>query len=311
MSEPARENLVVSMVRTSGLDAAKAEIILANFQEYAAIAADWEAKAKTIVVTSPTQVAEMKTAREGRLVLRGKRTAIETIRKNLKEQSLREGKTIDGIAGTLRALIEPIEEYLEKQERFVEIQEEARIKALVTNRASEIIQYGGNPNLFNLGAMNEAEYQSTLISVKQAEEDKLEAEARAILKTAEDRRETERIRVENSKLRVEAMERDRLAQQATEEARRALDAERKERERLEAEDRARKDAEAATLRRNVAEQKRLARAPDKKKLELWADDLDAIVQPDVKSDEAHQVADHVVTKIKALVQWVRDQVEGL
>ena len=71
----------------------------------------------------------MKLARVGRLFLMKKRTAIETVRKELKEQALREGKAIDGIANVLKALIIPIEEYLKKQEDFVVLKEAARIEA--------------------------------------------------------------------------------------------------------------------------------------------------------------------------------------
>jgi hypothetical protein len=42
----------------------------------------------------------------------------------LKEQALREGKAVDGIANVLKALIVPLEEHLDKQERFVEIRAE-------------------------------------------------------------------------------------------------------------------------------------------------------------------------------------------
>lgn len=44
----------------------------------------------------------------------------------LKESALREGQTIDAIAKILKNLITPIEEDLEKKERFAIIQEENR-----------------------------------------------------------------------------------------------------------------------------------------------------------------------------------------
>lgn len=112
------ENQLVTIVNESGLDKSKADILLKNFQDYFEIAGDWEKKAKMLVVSDDKQVAEMKMAREGRLFLREKRIAIEKTRKELKEQSLREGKAIDGIANVLKALIVPIEEYLYKQEHF-------------------------------------------------------------------------------------------------------------------------------------------------------------------------------------------------
>lgn len=120
---------LVEIVNNSGLEKTKADIILTKFQDYFQIASDWEKKAKTIVVTNESQTADMKMARIGRLELREKRIAIENTRKELKEQSVREGKAIDGIANVLKALIVPIEEYLDNQEKFVEIQAAKKAEA--------------------------------------------------------------------------------------------------------------------------------------------------------------------------------------
>lgn len=121
-----QENQLQVIVRESGLEQSKAKFILENFQNYFEIADEWAKKAKVIVVRDASQKADMDMARVGRLFLREKRIAIENSRKALKEQALREGKAIDGIANVLKALIVPIEEYLEQQEKFVEIQEEKK-----------------------------------------------------------------------------------------------------------------------------------------------------------------------------------------
>ena len=116
------------IVQESQLDTTKAKFILDKFNNYFDIASEWEIKAKAIVVTDPKQTADMQMARVGRLFLREKRIAIEKTRKELKEQALREGKAIDGISNVLKALIVPIEEHLERQERFIEIQKEAELE---------------------------------------------------------------------------------------------------------------------------------------------------------------------------------------
>lgn len=115
------ENQLQTIVRESGLEPTKARTILTLFQDYFTIADEWALRAKDIVVTDGSQVAQIEAAREGRLFLRDKRIAIEKARKELKEQALREGKAIDGIANVLKALIVPIEEYLKTQENFVEL----------------------------------------------------------------------------------------------------------------------------------------------------------------------------------------------
>lgn len=124
--EVVKENQLVTILKESQLDETKAAFILRNFQDYFKLADEWTIKARNIVVTSADQTAEMEMARAGRLFLRQKRLMIEGARKELKEQALREGKTIDGISNVLKGLIIPIEEYLENQEKFVERQEEAK-----------------------------------------------------------------------------------------------------------------------------------------------------------------------------------------
>jgi hypothetical protein len=125
-----KENQLAVIVKESNLEPTKAKFILDKFTEYFDMADEWIIKARAIVVTKPDQKAEMQMARTGRLFLREKRIAVEAARKELKEQALREGKAIDGIANVLKALIVPIEEYLERQEKFVEIQEEAKRESM-------------------------------------------------------------------------------------------------------------------------------------------------------------------------------------
>jgi len=169
-----KENKLQVIVRESGLETTKAQFILEKFQNYFEIASDWEEKAKTLIVTNENQQAEMEMARVGRLFLRDKRIAVEKARKELKEQALREGKAIDGIANVLKALIIPIEQYLEQQEKFVEIREAAKEDA----KRKEI--------------------------ERRMEEERLaEEKAKA--------EEQERIRLENEQLKAKAVEREKQA----------------------------------------------------------------------------------------------------
>ena len=190
VQEKKPDNKLAVIIEESGLVTEKAKILLDSFSDYFDIAATWEKQAKTIVVTDASQIPEMKMARTGRLFLREKRIAIERTRKELKEQSLREGKAIDGIANVLKAVIIPIEEYLEKQEKFVEIQ--------VAEEAERI--------------RIEAE--------KKAEEER-------IAKEKAEAAERERIRKENERLKKEAEEKERAM--ATERAQAKAEAEKQQR----------------------------------------------------------------------------------
>ena len=198
------ENQLRVIVKESGLDATKAEYILNQFQNYFELAAEWEKKAKTLVVTNESQRTEMQMAKTARLFLREKRIAVEDSRKRLKEQCLREGKAIDGIANVLKALIIPIEEYLDKQEKFVEHREAAK---------AEIIRI-------------EVE--------KKMEEDRIAAEQAAIAEQA-------RIKAENERLRKEAEEKEKALQ--AERAKVETERKEAERKAREAQEKLRKEAE--------------------------------------------------------------------
>lgn len=232
------ENQLALIVEQSGLEKSKAQVMLDTFQDYFKIAAEWEVKAKAIVVTDASQTGDMAMAQQGRLFLRDKRITIEKTRKDLKEQSLREGKAIDGIANVLKALIVPIEEHLAKQENFVKLKAEAEV-------------------------------------AEKAEQERVEAErkeeADRIAREEAERKERERIQAENEKLRQEAEVREKkaVAERAKHEAEQkaADDKLQEERERAQVE-RDKADKEAAKLRyREELKRKRLNEKAAKQKAE--------------------------------------------
>lgn len=220
------EDKLTIIVRDSGLEATKARVLLTRFTDYFDIAAEWELKAKAIIVTDDTQTGDMQMARAGRLFLKDKRVAIEKTRKSLKEQSLREGKAIDGIANVLKALIVPIEEHLHKQEKFVEI----RAKKIEDKRQAEEAQKAEDMRL----AAEEAE-----------------------------RLDRERIKADNERLRKEANEKDRLmAEERAKADAEKLAAEQKAiDERRIAEDEKRKaEAERIAIEKKAADEKLVSEA---------------------------------------------------
>ena len=174
------ENKLQVIIEESGLEKSKAQVLLEKFGNYFAIAAEWEKKAQTLVVTDVGQKTEMKMAREARLFLKEKRVDIEKTRKVLKEQSLREGQTIDSIAKILTNLISPIETHLEAQERFAEIQEAKRVAALKLVREAEVLPYiEFLPMVMELGTMSEEDYGKLLNGAKLQKQAKEDAERKA------------------------------------------------------------------------------------------------------------------------------------
>jgi len=72
----------------------------------------------SVKVENLGQTAEMGLARKYRLKLKDVRVSAEKKRKELKEESLRTGRAIDGLNNLLLYKIKPVEEYLEKQENY-------------------------------------------------------------------------------------------------------------------------------------------------------------------------------------------------
>jgi hypothetical protein len=221
-SEVATKQDLTQLVKESGLEQPKAQYLLDKFSSYFAIAADWETKASAIEVTSEDQVAEMKMAREGRPFLRSKRIEVEKARKTLKEQSLREGKAIDGIANILKAVIVPIEEYLDEQEHYVERKRAAEEEA--------------------------RRLEAEKLLREKEERERLEREV-----------EERRIRAENERLRKEAEAKEaelRAEREAAAKAQREAEAKAKrEREAVEAKYRAEREAERKAMEAERAKER--------------------------------------------------------
>lgn len=235
-------NQLEVIVKESGLEQSKAKFILENFKNYFEIADEWAHKARTIKVTDASQTADMEIARVGRLFLREKRIAVENSRKQLKEQALREGKAIDGIANVLKALIVPIEEYLEKQEKFVEIKAERELEAKrleiekrmeeeEINRQIAAEEENERIRVENERLKREAEAKEKAL---QAERAKVEAEKQAAERKARDEQEKLKREAE-AKLVEERKKSEAEAARIRKENEEKLAKERAERERIEAE----------------------------------------------------------------------------
>jgi hypothetical protein len=264
------------IVKESGLEPAKAQVLLDNFSDYFQLAAAWEQKAKVLVVTDVSQVAEMKMAREGRLFLREKRIAIETTRKKMKEQSLREGKAIDGIANVLKALIVPIEEYLDEQEHFAEYKQKAEEEA--------------------------RRLEAEKLLREKEERDRL-------AKEAEDRR----IREENDRLKKEAEAREAAASKEREKAERKLVAERKAAEaKLQAEREA-KEKELAEERRKAETARKAAEAKARAEADKIRKEAEAKIKAEREAHERRLAEERrkaaMITCPKCGHTWNREDVK--
>jgi hypothetical protein len=265
------ENQLAVIVKESGLEATKGAVLTTKFSTFFEEAAKWAEKAKTIVITEPTQTAEMQIARIGRLNLRDMRVAIEKTRKELKEASLKEGQAIDRIANALKAAIIPTEEYLDQQEHYIEYKAKAEAERLRKIAEEEA--------RLAMLAREKAEMEEN--ERLEAENAKLKAEAEAREKEIEE----ERIYQEEL-LRQEREEAERKAKEEKEKADAILKAEQEKAEaaRKAVEEKARKEREEAEEK--IAEEKAKADA-EKAKIEAEKKALEARLAAMIECPNCH------------------------
>lgn len=171
------------------------------FEPFKKQALEWQQKAESIQVTDGSQSSLILAAREARLGLRGIRVAGEKKHKELKERALREGQAIDRVWRELKGLIEPIEEHLQKQEDFAEIQEKEKRLVIFNERALALQPYmGEEAKKMPLADLTQDVFDTMLAGYKAAVEKKKEDEVRA--KKENDERE-----------RAAQIERDKLAEE--------------------------------------------------------------------------------------------------
>ena len=165
---------LTTVLSDAGLDQNSNAAILEKFAAFDAQASEWMAKAKTLVVTGADQKDEIKQAREARLALRKIRTEADKTRKELKAESLRYGKAVQGVYNFLEYKIKPIEDHLQSQEDFAKIAEQKRVDALraerelLVNDLREFVGYGDD-----FGAMSQIAFDAVLASAKQQRADQL------------------------------------------------------------------------------------------------------------------------------------------
>lgn len=327
------QNELVLVAEKSGLAPDLAGRLAAAFVPLAEQAASAIGESDGIVVTDATQVTEIRASRAARLKLRSIRVEIEKTRKGLKEEWLRPGQAIDGLARYLCDRINPVEARLDEQEKFAERKEAERKAALKASREKLLAPFGVNTAFYQLADMDESTFSELLSSSRLAYEAKIaeakRAEAERIAAENARKEEEARVRAENERLRQEAAERERAVEaerKQAEEARRAAEAEaRQEREASEAKlreersareklEREAKEREAAEKRRVEAEERakrRAERAPDRDKLLAVAASVRAIVVPEMKSDAMKSVRNNIVAKAEAFATWIEQQIATL
>lgn len=172
-------NELTIIVEENNLSQDFASTLQASFTPFFDQAKVLSNEAKAIVVTAPDQTQLMATARAKRLKLKAIRVDVENKRKELKEESMRTGRAIDGMANVIKFLIVPIEEHLQLQEDFLKIAEEKRKAELAETRRAELASFGLTDPEYDLENMSEGGYSQLLENTKLGYQAKKDAEAKA------------------------------------------------------------------------------------------------------------------------------------
>lgn len=168
---------------------------------------------------------------EARMTVRNARTAIEKKRKELKQDSLEYGRAVDAEAKRLTALLEPIEEHLQREEDRVtkakeklRQQQEERRQAIIRERLEALAACGVVALATDIQGMDDTDF-GCYLSACQAEKkarDDVEAAAAEERRNEEERLVKERVELDRQRQAQEAaaaeeraiLERQRLGQEA-------------------------------------------------------------------------------------------------
>ena len=324
------------VVKDSNLPTSKAEALEAAFMPFFEQAALHCETAFTIKVTNIAQTAEMAKAKKAWKELKDSRIAKESKRKQVKEDALLEGRTIDKIANFLDSVTVPMEKYLEDQWKYGERlrqKMQAEQRDLRTCEAGELIRYF--PSGVDLGTIADEEFARYLhlakIQAKAIQEETERVERERIEKEQREAAEKEAMRVENERLKAEAAkveakhaeERERMVKAMREqeaeiaavrekEERLRREAEEKERLRIQAEQRviaeqrakelqAKAAADAERFEKEQAEKAALE-APDKEKLLAYARLLLELPQQQFSTESGAEKFEMAAKKIREAIQ---------
>lgn len=277
-------------------------------------------KSKGIKVESLNQSKEMGEARAARLALKDIRVNVEKTRKALKENSLRMGRAIDGMANILKMKIEPVEEYLEAQEKYGEL---LAAKARAALRSERELQAGNYltdfPQSVDLGAIDEYEFEKLLKfataqydareeTAQRLEMERIEREQREAAERAAMQAENDRLRKENEQreaaLQAERAEIERLRREHEAELTQQKAAADLLRSQSEAKERADRERFQIEYDAKIAAEKAAAEAPDMEKLQQFRLVLFNITFPKMSTEAG-------VNKIEMAKSFLKKAIDAL
>jgi hypothetical protein len=267
-------------------------------------------------------------AKKVRLQISKIRIDAEKIRKAEKEEFLRAGKAIDGVANILKFAVVEKEEKLKEIEKYFENLAKEKWEKVNLKRKNELLKYDPDPADDLADMSNDVwehylngvklDYEKRIEAEKKAEEERIEREKAEEQRRVEIEEENKRLKAEaeaaEKKAEVERIKREKKEKERDEEIAKQeaiLKKERDERERIEKELAAKKAEEERIKAEQAAKEKSLALAPDKVKLLQLATDISNIKLPVVKNEEAEKILIQVRERLARTYKDIIGQSEKL
>ena len=326
----------LAIINNCDLEPATASTLAKQFGDIFRMAEEWKEKAFAIVITDAGQVDEIKAARSARLEIKALRVKAEKARKTLKEESLRRGKAIDGVANVFKFLIAPIEEHLLQQEQFVERLQAEEKAALERQRRVELEPYLeviGQSSGHNLGDLDRDQWETLLAGAKsrhaahlaelkaaeeerirQAEAEEKARQAKAAAEAAERARlkaEQERLQAELARQQAAAKKAKAVADKKLAEERAKAAAEKAKADALEAAAQRQAEAVARQQKAEEAARQKAKQAPDRDRLHAYAETMRGLLPPFMNTPKAKAILAEIESRRNALAAWINTQAETL
>lgn len=293
-----------------------------------------------LVITDLKDEDQFNSVKDARLVVKGKRCAVENRRKELKADALAWGKKVDTEANRIKGLLEPIETHLQNEENKVieeqkrnEAEEKERQRKITQGRIDELLKVECVMPFMEVATLTDEEYADLLqgktqeweaeqekkakeVAERKAEEERLakqkaeqDAFSAALKKQADDLAAQQKA-IQDEKNRIEAekrVEQERKAKEKFEKETRER-IEREAKEKIERESREKEEAEKRAAEKKA---KKAEMRPDKDKAYDFANAISDIPTPEVKSDEVRELLAWASNEVKDLSGLIKIKIDDL
>ena len=184
------KSITINAPELDSVEPSKAEMIRATFEPMVEMLTDFEEKFNSIVAESGNGITPELSAKAKRCRLDIGKVRIETekLRKEQKDEYLRAGKAIDGVANLLKWAVSDKENKLKEIEEHQKRIEEQRIAKLQLDRADLLSKYVEDAHERDLGSMDEDVWAAYISQKEKDYNDRIEAEKKAEAERIENER---------------------------------------------------------------------------------------------------------------------------